>query len=183
MSQNDTASRADLAAAALADLFDEEIRAMGDAGIADIECRALELGHKAMAAALGRALERYDLRLCSSLPEGAGVHDRRGRTLATKMGDVTFEWTRVRAADGGIDVPLADAVRPGRGRCPRGGWPHAAAASSPRTRAAPAGSPSRSGAATSLPIAPGRLARPPRYGMLPTSTEAWSPSKGRNRHH
>lgn len=37
MSQNDTASRADLAAAALADLFDEEIRAMGDAGIADID--------------------------------------------------------------------------------------------------------------------------------------------------
>ena len=110
MSQNDTASRADLAAAALADLFDEEIRAMGDAGIADIECRALELGHKAMAAALGRALERYDLRLCASLPEGAGVHDRRGRTLATKMGDVRFRWTRVRAADGGVDVPLADAV-------------------------------------------------------------------------
>ena len=110
MDQNDTASRADLAAAALADLFDEEISAMGDAGIADIECRVLELGHKAMAAALGRALERYDLRLRASLPEGAGVHDRRRRTLATKMGDVTFEWTRVRAADGGIDVPLADAV-------------------------------------------------------------------------
>lgn len=117
MSQSDTASRADLAAAALADLFDEEIRAMGDAGIADIECRALELGHKAMAAALGRALERYDLRLCSSLPEGAGVHDRRGRTLATKMGGV-MNLIRIQEA-GRTPPPRARPVRGRRRQGPR----------------------------------------------------------------
>ena len=110
MNANDTASKAGIASAALADLFDEELRAMGAADIASIEDGLLGVGHEVMAKAFASALQRYDLRLCASLPEGAKVHDRRGRTLATKMGDVTFEWTRVRAADGGIDVPLADAV-------------------------------------------------------------------------
>lgn len=110
MKANDTSSRSEAAASALAELFDEELRAMGAAAIADIEDRMLRVGHEAMAAALGSALERYDLRICADLPEGARIHDRRRRCLATKMGDVSFRWTRVRAADGGIDVPLADAV-------------------------------------------------------------------------
>lgn len=110
MDPNDTASKMEAASAALAELFDEELRAMGGTDIASIEDRMLGLGHKAMACALGRALEAYDLRICAQLPEGAKAHDRRWRALATKMGDVRFRWTRVRAADGGVDVPLADAV-------------------------------------------------------------------------
>lgn len=110
MNANDTASTAEIASAALADLFDEELRAMGATGIAALEDKLLGVGHEVMARAFSSALQRYDLRLCASLPEGAGIHDRRERTLATKMGDVTFRWTRVRAADGGIGVPLADAI-------------------------------------------------------------------------
>lgn len=110
MEANDTPSKMKAAAAALAELFDEELRAMGAADAASIEDRMLGLGHEAMAHALGLALESYDRRLCASLPEGAKTHDHRKRTLATKMGDVEFRWTRVRAADGGVDVPLADAI-------------------------------------------------------------------------
>lgn len=43
------------------------------------------------------ALERLDASVCSSLPEGWRVHDRRPRTLAAKVGDVLFAWTRVRS--------------------------------------------------------------------------------------
>ena len=110
MNRNDTASRMEIAAEALAALFDEELRAMGAADIASIEDRVLGVGHEAMAVAFGRALERYDLRICAELPDGAKIHDRRARMLATKMGDVSFRWTRVRAADGAIDAPLADAI-------------------------------------------------------------------------
>lgn len=110
MDANDTPSKMQAAAAALAELFDEELRAMGSPDIASLEDRLLARGHEAMARAFASALQRYDLRVCASLPEGAKVHDRRERTLATKMGDVSFAWTRVRAADGGIDVPLADAI-------------------------------------------------------------------------
>ena len=110
MNRNDTASRMEIAAEALAALFDEELRAMGAADIASIEDRVLGVGHEAMAEAFGRALERYDLRICAELPGGAKIHDRRARMLATKMGDVSFRWTRVRAADGAIDAPLADAI-------------------------------------------------------------------------
>lgn len=110
MNANDTASTAEIASAALADLFDEELRAMGATGIAALEDKLLGVGHEVMARAFSSALQRYDLRLCASLPEGAGIHDRRERTLAAKMGDVTSRRTRVRAADGGIGVPLADAI-------------------------------------------------------------------------
>lgn len=110
MNANDTASKAEIASAALADLFDEELRAMGSPDAASLEDRLLGVGHEVMARAFAGALQRHDLRICASLPEGAKVHDRRSRTLATKMGDVTFKWTRVRAAGGGIDVPLADAL-------------------------------------------------------------------------
>ena len=110
MDRNDTPSKMQAAAAALAELFDEELRAMGSPDAASLEDRLLARGHEAMARAFGRSLEGYDRRLCASLPDGCKVHDRRGRTLATKMGDVAFKWTRVRAAGGGIDVPLADAL-------------------------------------------------------------------------
>ena len=110
MDPNDTPSKAEAAASALAELFDEELRAMGAADAASIEDRVLGLGHEAMARALGQALEAYDLRIRAELPDGVKIHDRRWRTLATKMGDVRFRWTRVRAADGGVDVPLADAI-------------------------------------------------------------------------
>lgn len=80
MNANDAASIAEIASAALADLFDEELRAMGAADIAALEDRLLDVGHKAMARAFSSALQRYDLWLCASLLEEAGIHDRRERT-------------------------------------------------------------------------------------------------------
>lgn len=110
MSTNDTPHAGTRAASALAELFDEELRSMGSPDIASLEDRLLAKGNEVMARAFAATLQRYDRRLCASLPEGSKVHDRRERTLATKMGDVTFAWTRVRAADGATDVPLADAL-------------------------------------------------------------------------
>lgn len=82
MDPNDTASKMEAASAALAELFDEELRAMGGTDIASIEDRMLGLGHKAMACALGRALEAYGLRICAQLPEGAKTRGPR----ATRAG-------------------------------------------------------------------------------------------------
>ena len=68
MEANDTASRTAAATAALAELLDGELRSMGPPDTASLEDRALRRGHEAMARALGRALQRYDPRVCSSLP-------------------------------------------------------------------------------------------------------------------
>ena len=72
MNANDTASTAEIALSALADPFDEVLHGMGAAGISALEDRLLDVGHEAMARAFSSALQRYDLRLCASLPEGLG---------------------------------------------------------------------------------------------------------------
>lgn len=59
---------------------------------------------------MASALERLDAALCDALPAGTRIHDRRRRTLATKVGDVEFAWTRVRDAHGFTEVPLAEAL-------------------------------------------------------------------------
>lgn len=76
----------------------------------EAEDACIAIGHAAMAEAYAGALERLDAALCSSLPEGTRVHDRRERTLATKVGDVTFRYRRCRDAAGNTVVPLADAL-------------------------------------------------------------------------
>ena len=60
MEANDTASRMAAATAALAELFDGELRSMGSPDIASLEDRALRRGHEAMARALGSAGRGYE---------------------------------------------------------------------------------------------------------------------------
>lgn len=118
MTANDTASAAQRAREALTDLFSDEIAglaASGRAAMASVEDAAIAVGHAAMADALGAALERLDLALRAQLPEGCRVKDRRPRTLATKVGDVTFRATRVRGPLGCSDVPLFDELDLPRG--------------------------------------------------------------------
>lgn len=113
MTANDTASAAQRAHEALAEIFYGEISrlaASDRADMASVEDAAIAAGHAAMAAALGAALERLDLALAASLPEGCRVKDRRPRTLATKVGDVTFRATRVRGPLGCSYAPLLDAL-------------------------------------------------------------------------
>ena len=111
MAENDTTPAQLRARQALSELFWEALApAGGVATMESFEGEALRIGHAAIAAAMADALERLDARLCSSLPEGARVHDRRGRSLATMAGDLSFAWTRVRLADGSTAVPLAEAL-------------------------------------------------------------------------
>lgn len=113
MAENDTAPAALRARQALAELFWEalsESHAGGGATLESFEDDAISIGHAAMADAIAAALERLDAALCSSLPEGWRVHDRRRRALATKVGDVSFAWTRVRDRRGVAEVPLAEAL-------------------------------------------------------------------------
>lgn len=70
----------------------------------------IKQGHLLMAKALSIALERYDKMLCANLPEGVVIHDKRKRTLGTKVGDVTFFYHRCRDRKGNSIVPVADAL-------------------------------------------------------------------------
>lgn len=75
----------------------------------DFEDRSICAVHSLAADAIGSALECYDQLICSDLPDGYRVHDRRCRTLATEVGDVSFRWRRVKGPRG-YSVPLADAL-------------------------------------------------------------------------
>ncbi len=88
MNVNGASSAETRASSALAELFDEELRSMGGADIASVEDRLLRRGHEAMARAFGRVLERCDLRICASLPEGAGSDQP--RRLEAGCGTVTI---------------------------------------------------------------------------------------------
>lgn len=111
MPVNDTCFAALRTAAAdsLAEIFTSILLGEG-ATLEEAEDLCIGQGHLAMSQAMSRALERLDAVLCSSLPEGTAVHDRRSRTLATKMGDVTFRYRRCRDEHGNTAVPLADAL-------------------------------------------------------------------------
>lgn len=111
MEPNDTAPATLRARQALSELFYEALSAAGAAATFEsFEDDAVRMGHEAIAGAMASALERLDAEICSSLPPGCRVHDRRRRTLATKAGDVSFRWTRVRDARGFSEVPLAEAL-------------------------------------------------------------------------
>ncbi len=107
------------AIAALTELFAEAAASAAD--FAALESSCMDVGHGCMAAALGRALERADAELMASRPDGLRVHDRRPRTLATEMGDVTFLQRRYRDRFGldayllpeRYDIPYGARVSPG----------------------------------------------------------------------
>ena len=111
MEQNSTASaeRRASAVAFISDIFTEIVCSEGR-GMLESEDMCIDAAHSVMAEALGIALERYDDQVCSSLDDGVRVHDRRVRTLATKLGDVTFRYRRCRDAAGSSVIPLADAL-------------------------------------------------------------------------
>ena len=74
----------------------------------EFESRSISYGHAAIAGAISMALERKDESLCAILPEGCKVHDRRPKTLASEVGDLSFRYRRVRDAFGNTVIPLAD---------------------------------------------------------------------------
>lgn len=75
-----------------------------------LEGSALEIGHGIIAESLGHAIESFDERLCSSLPEGARVHEKRKRTLASTVGDVRFSRRVCIDRYGNTFVPLDEAL-------------------------------------------------------------------------
>lgn len=105
---NDTTSVTSSATAALASLFLDIVSSGDGITFEQFEERSIRLGHEIMAQALGRALEHYDNLICDGLPEGHRIHDKRVRTLATEVGDVSFAHRRVRDGYGLTHVPLAD---------------------------------------------------------------------------
>ena len=111
MTADNTAPAAVRAHQALFELFWEALSSAGGAATFEsFEDEAIRIGHEAIASAMSSALERLDAELCSSLVPGIRIHDRRRRTLATKVGDVLFCWTRVRDARGSGEIPLAEAL-------------------------------------------------------------------------
>ena len=91
-------------------LFLEELMRIPGGDPLGLEGRMIGRLHEAARDAYARALEALDQRLCSSLPAGVGVHDRRPRTLATRFGDVSFRRRTCRDAFGNTVVPLDDAL-------------------------------------------------------------------------
>lgn len=93
----------------LADIFWDILSSRDDITFEEFEERALTCGHRAMAQAIGKALERCDAELCANLPSDQHIHDKRRRTLITEVGDVTFTQHRVRSA-AGTTAPLSEAL-------------------------------------------------------------------------
>ena len=106
---NDTATPRAEASSLLASSFFDIVCEEGiDFGT--FESRCIHLGHSVIAEAMSAALERFDASLCSNLPEGCKVHDKRDKTLASEVGDLRFRYRRVRDAYGNTVVPYADAL-------------------------------------------------------------------------
>lgn len=117
MERNDTAPAELRARVALAELFAEALPPAPEAATFEsFEDEAIRIGHEAVADAMAMALERFDAALVASLPEGWRAHDRRRRALATRAGDVSFRWTRVRDPRGFTEIPLAEALDLPHGR-------------------------------------------------------------------
>lgn len=106
---NDTSTPRAEASSLLAPLFFEILCEEG-IDFESFESRSISVGHAVIAGAMSMAIERFDARLCSDLPEGCKVHDRRRKTLASEVGDLEFRYRRVRDAYGNTVVPYADAL-------------------------------------------------------------------------
>lgn len=107
------------AVAALADMFARIASASPDMAALESDC--IDLGHDCIATALGRALEALDDELMTTRADGLSVHDRRPRTLATEVGDVSFLARRYRDGFGcdvclladSLDIPYGARISPG----------------------------------------------------------------------
>ena len=86
---NLTDTRRELAITYIADIFSEAL-CVRNRSLLESENLCIEQGHTILSEAMARALEAYDRKLCANLDAGIKVHDRRRRTLATKLGDVSF---------------------------------------------------------------------------------------------
>jgi len=94
----------------LAELFLQEITSADGITFEDFEFNAIEAGNSIMAAAMGRAIEKYDDILCSDLPAGWKVHDKVAKTLPSEVGDLRYRFRRVRDGNGVEHVPYAEAL-------------------------------------------------------------------------
>ncbi len=93
----------------IADIF-SEVLCVDNRSLLESENLCIEQGHAILSQAMACALETYDRKLCANLDTGIKVHDHRHRMLATKLGDVSFSWTRCRDVYGNTIIPLADAL-------------------------------------------------------------------------
>ena len=109
METNDTATQRAEASSLLASFFYEIICEEG-IDFESFESKCIHMGHSIIAKAMSMAIERFDAMLCLELPDGSKVHDRRGKTLASEVGDLRFKYRRVRDAFGNTVVPYADAL-------------------------------------------------------------------------
>ena len=106
---NDTPTPQSAAASLLAPVLLDILREDG-IRFESFESRAIAVGHAVIADAMAAAIERLDAELCAELPEGCRVHDRRRKTLATEVGDLSFTYRRARDAFGNTVIPYADAL-------------------------------------------------------------------------
>ena len=114
MNTNDIAFVTNNAKEVLTELFISKFNEIRKEGapfdFATLEDEVIHIGHDVMAKAFGEALTSLDKALCSNLTSGQHIHDRRPRTLATKIEDVTFTQTRTRNKYKNDFAPLADAL-------------------------------------------------------------------------
>lgn len=78
--------------------------------LAGFEDEAKRIGNEVIAHAMGHALSLLDSELCSNLPKGIHIHERRKRTLATCVGDVCFTRRLCRDRYNNTVVPLDEAI-------------------------------------------------------------------------
>ncbi len=109
MNVNDTAKTRSEAARLLAPIFFGVLCEEG-ADFESFEGRAVSIGRAVIAQAMSIDIERLDAGLCADLPDGCSVHDRREKTLATEVGDLSFAYRRVRDRFGNTVIPCADAL-------------------------------------------------------------------------
>ncbi len=105
-----TRSVQDSAIDALTSLFTNILASKNNTNFEDLEREVIEVGHAAIAKALGKTLENLDVALCSNLPQGTHIHDLRRRTLVTEVGDVSFTYHRARNEEGFTYAPLATSL-------------------------------------------------------------------------
>ena len=119
MNTDDTAKTVNDAKEALTKLFISKLAELRKEDtpvtLANLEDELIHIGHDVMAQAFGETLTSFDLLLCKNLTPGHHIHDRYRRTLATKIGDVTFTQTRTRNKYKNDFSPLADELDMPRG--------------------------------------------------------------------
>ncbi len=94
----------------LVSVFLDILRSDDSLAFSKFEDEAIRIGHETIACAIGLALERFDDEVCAGLPHGYHMRDRRSRTLATEIGDVTFSRRRFSDHYGVSLMPLDDAL-------------------------------------------------------------------------